>query len=234
MMKKVYFSILLLIVTLLTGCMYPEEKLIQNTIAYQDQIQSVQTSVEQFQKDNGGILPIKTFDESTPLYQRYMIDFKRLVPEYMAEPPGNAFESGGVFQYVIIDAETNPKVKLLDLRVADMVREIKIRIKVQGYPPFKDRLAENVFALDFKKLGYEQDPFITSPYTNKNLPFVIDGKGEVFVDYRSDLFEILNKVEHEYVSGEDIRGILLEESPIVPAYSLPYTIDDATKEPIFY
>ena len=37
----------------------------------------------------------------------------------MAEPPGNAYESGGVFQYVIIDAESNPTVKIVDLRIAE-------------------------------------------------------------------------------------------------------------------
>ena len=60
--------------------------------------------IKQFQEDQGGILPIKTLDQTTPIYHKYPIDFKRLVPEYMAEPPGNAYESGGVFQYVIIDA----------------------------------------------------------------------------------------------------------------------------------
>ena len=63
---------------------------------------SVQTAINQFQEDNDGILPIKNSDETTPIYQKYVIDFKRIVPEYMAEPPSNAFESGGVFQYVIV------------------------------------------------------------------------------------------------------------------------------------
>ena len=65
-------------------------------------MQTVQAAVNQFQKDNDGILPIKNSVETTPIYQKYPIDFKRIVPEYMAEPPRNAFESGGVFQYVIV------------------------------------------------------------------------------------------------------------------------------------
>ena len=52
---------------------------------------------------------------------KYPIDFKRLVPQYMAEPPGNAYESGGVFQYVIVNAEKNPTVKIFDLRIADLI-----------------------------------------------------------------------------------------------------------------
>ena len=87
-----------------------------------------------------------------------MIDFKRIVPEYLAEPPGNAFESGGVFQYVIVNAEKDPTVKIFDLRIADTLSEINLRVKVQGYPPYKEKVAENVYTLDFEKLGYEDEP----------------------------------------------------------------------------
>ena len=136
--------IVLYLSLLLTGCV-PQDDLTQNTIPYEDQLQSVQTAIKQFQEDKGGILPIKTLDQTTPIYHKYPIDFKRLVPEYMAEPPSNAYESGGVFQYVIIDAESNPTVKLVDLRIADLISEINLRIKVQGYPPYKNKIAENIY-----------------------------------------------------------------------------------------
>ena len=110
---------------LLSGCIYPEPEKVQNQIPYEDQVQTVQTAINQFQEDQGGILPIKTLDQTTPNYQKYPIDFKRLVPEYMAEPPGNAYESGGVFQYVIVMYENNPTVKIFDLRIADTISEIK-------------------------------------------------------------------------------------------------------------
>jgi hypothetical protein len=218
---------------LLTGCMYPEDKRVQNETPYQDQVQAVQSAIIQFQEDNGGILPIKTSDAATPIYQKYLIDFKRIVPEYMADPPGNAFESGGVFQYVIVHAETDPTVKIFDLRIAETLSELNLRVNVQGYPPFKEKIAENVYTLDYKKLGYEEEPYVVSPFTNKNLSFVINGKAEVFVDYRSDLYEALKEGEHGYQTGEDIRDLLLKNSLFVPVYSLPYTIDEKTKEPVF-
>ena len=62
---------------MLSGCLYPQEKLAENQIPYEDQIQSVQTAVDKFQKDNGGILPIKTRDQSTPIYEKYPIDYKK-------------------------------------------------------------------------------------------------------------------------------------------------------------
>ncbi|MFE8695648.1 hypothetical protein ACFYKT_04645 [Cytobacillus sp. FJAT-53684] len=234
-MKKglLFFSLLLLTISVLSGCMYPEERLAKNQIPYEDQIQAVQTAVNKYKEDTGGLLPIKTKSQTTPIYQKYPIDFKKIAPKYMAEAPGNAFESGGVFQYVLVDAETNPTVKIFDLRIAETIRDIKLRIKSQGYPPYNEQIAGHVFSLDFRKLGYAEDPTALSPYSGLELPFVVTGDAEVYVDYTSDLFEAVKDREVNYKPGEDIRGILLEDSSFVPAYSLPYTIDANTKQPIF-
>lgn len=226
-------SLLFLAIFVLSGCMYPEERLAQNQIPYEDQIQAVQTVINKYKEDTGGLLPIKTKDQTTPIYQKYPIDFKKVIPKYMAEPPGNAFESGGVFQYVLVDVETNPTVKIFDLRMAETIRDIKLRIKTQGYPPYKEQIAGHVFSLDFRKLGYKEAPTAKSPYTGLSLPFVVTGDGEVYVDYMSDLFEAIKTKEMNYKPGEDIRGILSQDSAFVPAYSLPYTIDENTKQPIF-
>ncbi|WP_066294239.1 hypothetical protein [Bacillus sp. FJAT-29937] len=224
---------LLLFIPLLSGCMYPKGQLAQNKIPYEDQIKAVQTAVNSYKEANSGLLPIKTKDESTPIYQKYPIDFKKLTPQFMAEPPGNAYESGGVFQYVLIDAETDPKVKIFDLRMAETIRDIKLRMKSQKYPPYKEQLAKNVFTLDFTKLGYKESPTALSPYSGRELPFVITGDAEVYVDYTSDLHEAMKNQEVSYKQGDDVREILTNDSAFVPAYSLPYTIDKETKNPIF-
>lgn len=230
---KVIGTLLVVTTLFLTGCMYPSGKLAENQIPYTDQIQAVQQAVNTFKEDNGGILPIKTRDAVTPIYQKYPIEFKKIAPKYLAEPPGNAFESGGIFQYVLVDVETNPTVKLLDLRMADTIRDIKLRIKSNGYPPYKEKLAENVYSIDFNELGYKQDPYAISPYSNQNLPIVVTTDAEVYVDYRQDLFQELKKTDKQIKPGEDIRYILVEDSMFVPAYSLPYTIDPENNEPVF-
>ncbi len=233
-MKK--FSTLfmmLLAIILLSACMYPDDELAKNKIPYEDQIKSVQSSVDQFREKNNGLLPIKTKEVDTPIYQKYPIDFKKIVPAFMAEIPGNAYENGGVFQYVLVDVEADPQVKLLDLMMVDTIRDIKLRIQSQGFPPFKERVSDNLFTLDFKKIGYKKDPVAVSPFTQKNLPFLIDGKGEIYVDYRIDLYEKLKNKEYSYQEGDDIRGILVQDSNFVPAFSVPYTIDLKTNEPIF-
>ncbi|MEH7441707.1 hypothetical protein V7201_05145 [Bacillus sp. JJ1122] len=233
MNKFRFFLPFILVLITLTGCMYPEEKLVQNQVPYKDQLDSVQTAVKQFQEANGGILPIKTRDAETPIYQKYPIEFKNIVPKYLSEPPGNAYENGGIFQYVLVDVEENPTVKLLDLRIAETIREIKMRIEANGYPPFKDQIANNIYTLDFKKIGYKQEPVATSPFTNQNLHFIISTDGEIFVDYRSDLYQAIKSTKLDLNEGEDIRHILVNDSMFVPAYSPPYTIDKSTSEPIF-
>ncbi|MEC1521501.1 hypothetical protein P9D43_05500 [Neobacillus niacini] len=230
---KAIVTLIVLTSLFLSGCMYPSEKLAENQIPYTDQIAAVQQAVNSFKEDNGGILPIKTRDAETPIYQKYPIEFKKLAPKYIAEPPGNAFESGGIFQYVLVDVETNPTVKLLDLRMADTIRDINLRIKSNGYPQYKEKIADNVYTIDFNELGYKQEPYAISPYSNQNLPLIVTTNAEVYVDYRQDLFQELKKTDEKVIPGEDIRNILVKDSMFVPAYSLPYTVDSKTKEPVF-
>ncbi|MBM7604436.1 hypothetical protein JOC75_002439 [Metabacillus crassostreae] len=231
---KIFFIVLGCI--LLSGCLYPEEKLQKNSIPYNDQIAAVQSSVDQYQKDSTGLLPIKTRDMTTPIYQKYPIDFSMLTPRYMAEPPGTAYESGGVYQYVLVDVEKDPTVKLLDLRIAEEIHELSIKLNIyrqaNGYPPFKDLITSDVFTLDYEKLGYKEPPTVQSPFTGEYLPLVIDKEAVVYVDYRIDLNMALQEKEHSYKQGDDILDLLVKDNPFVPAYSLPYTIDDKG-EPIF-
>lgn len=223
---------LALLIVILSGCMYPNERKAENKVPYTDQIESVQKAIDQFQEEKGGILPIKTRDQETPLYIKYPVDFSKIVPNYLSAPPGNSFENGGIFQYVLIDVETNPTVKLIDLRMAEKIREIKIRLQAHKYPPFKDTLANNVYTIDFSKLGYKSEPYVTSPYSQNNLSFVMDGKGEIYVDYISDLYQLLKDSKETYRQGDNVIGLLTEGSPFVPAYSLPYTVDE-NNEPIY-
>lgn len=221
---------------ILSGCLYPEEKLQKNTTPYDDQIAAVQNSVDRYQEESGGLLPIKTKDMTTPIYQKYPIDFSALTPKYMAEPPGTAYESGGVYLYVLVDVEENPTVKLIDLRIAEAIHELTIRLDVyrqsNGYPPFKDLITNNIYTLDYDKLGYDEPPTVESPFSGEHLPLVIDKNAKIYVDYRMDLYKALQEKEHSYNQGDDIRDLLVKDTHFVPAYSLPYTIDEKG-EPVF-
>ncbi len=235
-MKK--FTIILIMfmsIGVLSGCLYPEKERAGNRVPYEDQLASVQTAVDQYRKAENGLLPIKTRDMSTPIYRKYPIDFNKLIPAYMQDAPGNSFESGGIYQYVLINVETEPEVKLIDLQIAEYIRELKVNLNLyrqkHGYPPYKEVLANGRYSLDYEKLGYSSPPKVPSPYSDSFLPLIVDNKGEVFVDYRIDLNRKLQSGDYDFKYGDDIRSILVEESPFVPAFSVPYTIKDG--EPVF-
>ncbi len=224
----------ILVFTLLTGCLYPEERLGQNRVPYEDQLNNVQNAVIEYRKDNG-VLPIANRDQGTPIYVKYPIDFGKLVPRYMQEPPGNSYENGGVYQYVLFDVEKDPKVKLVDLETVEQVKDYKTKLRLyiqkHKYPPYDKVLANERYTLKHKELGYKEQPTVKSPFTGNHLPLIVDNKNNVYIDYSMDLYQALEKKEHNYKKGDDIRDILVEDSPFVPAFSVPYTVEDG--EPVF-
>lgn len=233
-MKKIGLLVFIMMIsTLLTGCLFPDNQKAQKQIPYETQLQLVQTSVNQY-KENTGVLPIKNKEANTPIYEKYPVDFQKLVPKYMEEPPANSFEGGGIYQYVLINPETNPEVKLIQLENVGEVQKLQVRLDVykreHGYPPYKDVLPSGVFTLDYKKLGLKEEPHVISPYSKKNLPLLIDKEGKVFIDYRMDLYEMIKEKENQIQEGEDIRPYLFENSPFVPVYSKQYTVKNG--EPV--
>lgn len=223
----------MLIITsiLLSGCLFPEDEKAENQIPDDIQLTSVQKAVEEFQADTG-VLPIKTRDMETDIFIKYPIDFSKLIPKYMASSPANSYEKGGIFQYIIWNPEENPTVKLVDLRSAESIRELNIRFLATKYPTYKKQIADYVYTIDFEKIGYATDLTAPSPYSNNQLPLIATTEGEVFVDYSIDLNLFIKKNNLTPKPGEDIRMLLVEAYPVVPAYSLPYTVDE-NNEPVF-
>ncbi|KUP42108.1 hypothetical protein [Bacillus halotolerans] len=236
-MGKLKCAMIFVAVIFLSGCLYPHERKssVQAT-PYQDQLKLVQSAVDEFQKANGGLLPIQTKDMSTPLYQKYPIDFNRLAPRYMAEPPSTAYESGGDYQYVLVDVENNPTVKLIDVKMAEKIRDIKLRVQMyrqeHKYPPYQDVLARDLFTLDGEKLGEADSLSVTSPISGNSLPLMIDGDGDIYADYRTELVSCLKKSKKTFKPGTEIQDIIWEETPFVPAFSVKYTVNDK-QEPVF-
>ncbi|WP_286059897.1 hypothetical protein [Bacillus mojavensis] len=236
-MVKLKCAMIFVAVIFLSGCLYPHERKssVQAT-PYLDQLKLVQSAVDEFQKANGGLLPIQTKDMSTPLYQKYPIDFNRLAPRYMAEPPSTAYESGGYYQYVLVDVEDNPTVKLIDVKMAEKIRDIKLRVQMyrqeHKYPPYQDVLARDLFTLDGKKLGEADSLSVTSPISGNSLPLMIDGDGEIYADYRTELVSCLKKSKKTFKPGTEIQDMIWEETPFVPAFSVKYTVNDK-QEPVF-
>lgn len=226
-MKKLTVGLFLPILLLLTGCMYSPEEEAQTSLPHPEHIDFVQRAVDTYQVDNGGLLPIKTKELETDQYIKYPIEFSKIVPIYTEKIPASAYEKGGLFQYVLMDVEENPTVKVVDLRAAERIRELNLRKSINsGSIPFNDAVGEGVFEIDFKKMGFKSPLTVPSPYSDVQLPIVVGGDGQFYIDYSIDLNRILTTENPDVQQGEDIRYLLEEISPVLPAYSLPYTVNE--------
>lgn len=234
-MKKLskWFAVLSFVVVLLAGC-GSSANFDQSSLRPDiDMLAGVQRAVEEFQKDTG-VLPIKTRDEDTDIFIKYLIDFEKLVPKYIGSPPANSYEKGGIFQYMIWDAENKPTVKLVDLRTPERMREINIRFHAAQYPQFKDKVQEHVYTINFKNIGFKDEITVNSPYSNNYLPFIVTAEGDLYVDYSIDLYNYMKDNNLTAKPGDDIRELLVDNFPVVPAYSLPYTVDENNEPMIVY
>lgn len=234
-MKKILL-IMVMSTVLLSGCLYPKEELAKNQIPNESQLEMVQNAVDQYVEMTNGLVPIKTKPSDVDIYEKYLIDFTTLKENNLiAEIPGSAYENGGAYQYIIMNPEDDPQVKLIDLRITDKLREIYVKLDIYRtknlYPPFGEQIEQGIYKLNYEKLGYKSEPYVVSPYTKNNLPFLMNTDGELFVDYRIDLQHALDEFDHSFKEGDDIRAILEENYHFVPVYSLPYTIKNG--EPVF-
>ena len=203
---------------LLSGCLYPKEELAKNQIPNESQLEMVQNAVDQYVEMTNGLVPIKTKPSDVDIYEKYLIDFTTLKENNLiAEIPGSAYENGGAYQYIIMNPEEDPQVKLIDLRITDKLREIYVKLDIYRsknlYPPFGEQIEQGIYKLNYEKLGYKSEPYVVSPYTKNNLPFLMNTDGELFVDYRIDLQHALDEFDHSFKEGDDIRAILEENYP---------------------
>src|SRR5690625_4730713 len=99
------------------------------------------------------------------------------------------------------------------------------------YPTYSEEIEKDLFTIDFEKLNYKEEQYVKSPYTQNNLPFIMNTDGEVFIDYRSDFMNIMEENDFTFKENEDIRYIYHEVSPFVPVYSLTYK--EKNNEPVF-
>lgn len=235
-MKRMLPYITLTLVLLLSGCLYPQSELSKNQIPNEEQLASVEEAVLQYKEQSNGLVPIKTNPSDVPLYERYIIDFSMLKEaQLISEVPGTAYENGGVYQYILLTPEDEPRVKLIDLRVTEKIREVNVKLDIYRqknlYPPYGEQIADGIYRLNYEKLGIDEEPFVISPFSEQKLPLLITTDGEIIVDYRVDLQMALEEFSPSVEEGEDIRFILEDNYPFVPAYSVEYTIEN--NKPVF-
>ncbi|OPA81431.1 hypothetical protein BVG16_03730 [Paenibacillus selenitireducens] len=220
-------AILMLLASLTTGCMYPKELRGENQLSYRETTLLVQNAVESYQKDNG-ILPIITSPQSTPMYEKYRINFEPLIDgKYLSAIPSTAYEKGGTGYFMIIHEETKPAVKVMDLTTFQQVNDVQKLVDTyksahagelpageQAYPDFYDINGD---------LLNSKVPTLKSVYSGEEIPFMMDKQGKVFVDYATDIMVAIQKSGKEPQGQNiDLRDLLVEASYYVPVKSTTY------------
>lgn len=234
-MKRWLITVLLLsMVILLAGCLYPNDRLQQNQISTGEYIILVQNAVETY-KQRTGVLPIKNSKEDTPIYEKYLIDFKKLLDRnVISNIPADAYEAGGANYYVIVDPEDEMKVKLMDLVTAGQVSDIQRRtdsyVAEGNELPLGEQVMPGFYHIAFERLGMKSEQ-VRSVYTEMFLSILIHESGRVVVDYAP---EVMRAITLKAVSTPnpniDLRIYLVEQSNYIPVNSYPYYWKD--NEPV--
>lgn len=219
---------LLLMMLLLSGCLYPNELRKENQVAGNEFILLVQNAVDQY-KEKTGVLPIKNSEETTPIFEKYPIEFKKLKGRYLSTIPANAFENGGTAVYVLVDVETKPTVKLMDIKSFQTAVEVQqlvdeYRRNHGGQLPKGKAVAPGFYELSFEQMDKKQRE-ITSVYTRQlQLPFIIHESGQTAIDYAPELMRYIDKkqLQGQLQEGQDLRELLVQDSYFIPARSFPY------------
>ncbi|CAM4286724.1 hypothetical protein P4H94_09720 [Paenibacillus macerans] len=229
--------LLLVLITLLSGCMYRGEQQ-AGPVSYMDSVDRVQRALDRFQ-EREGILPIITAGEETPRYEKYRIDLDRLKRlGYLDEIPSAAFEKGGSVYFLVINEEVDPAVKVLDLPTVQKVNDVQRSVTAYrsshgGRLPGEEagETYPGLYTVDLSLIGAEDDEPV-SVYSGETLSYIMDSQGTVYVDYAFDMMQIIDKTQAAPKQGEDLRTILTGNSYFVPVKSLPYRFIDGAPVPV--
>lgn len=217
-----------LVVVLLSGCMYSNNATNSNNPAVvKDSLTLVQAAVDSYRTATG-VLPIKNFDPNTSTYEQYVIDFKKIMDRgLLGDIPVNSFEKGGANYYVIINAEATPQVKLLDLLSLQQLNDLQTqvdtyRLNNRGLIPSKSRYKSGWYYVDFEKLKMNK-PVVLSPYSKQPIEILVAPDGQLVLDYAADISKAMTLLAVNNPSTDmDLRTYLVQASYYVPGRSVPY------------
>jgi hypothetical protein len=219
-------SIFLSLALTLSGCLYPESGKSQ-AVNYRESVKRIQSAVDDYQQEEG-LLPIINAGSETPKYEKFRIDLDLLSKKgYLDDIPATAFEKGGSAYFLIINEESSPEVKVMDLVTVQKVNDAQLQVTRYksahgGELPVGEELYPGLYSIDGKKAGIASVQ-LTSVYSGQEIPLIMDKDGKVYVDYVFDIMAVIDKNggEHEQ-DNKDLRLELEQASFFVPVKSLPY------------
>jgi hypothetical protein len=211
---------------LLTGCLYPQDRLAQNRMPPRDAVWLVQAAVDDYRRDTG-LLPIKNADPDTPRYEKYVVDLAKLKRTgYVTDLPAAAFEKGGNYYFLVLDEETEPIVRLMNITVLQQLNDLQERVNEYksshgGALPAGEPVYPSFAALDYGKLGGRK-PDIRSVFSGHPINVLVHDSGAVFADYGIDVRRLVESMGAAPEPDEDLRGLLARETLFVPVKSPVY------------
>lgn len=222
--SKLILGVLAIALTL-SGCLYPgDEK--RGSVNYRESVKRIQAAVDDYQQEEG-VLPILNADEATPRYEKFRVDLAKLNQKgYLDDIPATAFEQGGSAYFLILNEESDPLVKVMDLvtvqKVNDVQRQINRYKSAHGDSlPVLNELYPGLYTID-QKLAGTTSIGLTSVYSGQPLEFIVDKEGTVYVDYALDIMSAIEKNGGNHDANKDLRMDLEKASYYVPVKSLPY------------
>ena len=219
-----------LMMTALTGCLYPKDRLKQNQVAPKEAVRNVQAAVDDYLAQTG-VLPIQNSEASVPKYEKYKVNFTTLqAKNVLGTIPAAAFENGGNYYFLIIDEETKPRVKLMDIvttqKVNDLQNQVNAYMKETAKVPKGEQKYKGFYSIDYKLLKINT-PEIRSVFSGQTLEAITNEAGIVFVDYGIDIMQLItkNEFDEEQLKG-DLRELLVDASDYVPVKSPAYQYEN--------
>ncbi|WP_028544241.1 hypothetical protein [Paenibacillus taiwanensis] len=224
-MRVVLMTVLFSI--MLQGCLYPKEMRKANQAPAKEGVMLVQHAVDEYQKKQA-LLPLQNADADTPRYEKFKVDFEALrASELLSTVPANAFENGGTGVYLILDEETTPLIRIMDLNTAQRVNDLqrlsdKYKART-GHIPKGEKLYPGFYSIQVTDIGARHID-VSSPYSGEPFVFMIDDSGKVYADYTADLMQAAARAgnQAQLSATEDIRPLLTEQGLYVPVKSAKY------------
>ena len=162
--------------------------------------------------------------------RKYKIDFPKLqVKGYMSTIPTAAFENGGNYYFLVIDEETQPRVKLLDIvsfqKVNDIQNWVRSHMQSGGELPKEEPMYPGFYQIDYKSMN-RTAPDLRSVFSGQTIGALIDDHGIVYINYGIDLMQLIQK--NEGILGDDLqnllRTLLVDASDYVPVKAPMYRL----------
>jgi hypothetical protein len=225
-MRVALLAACVMILLLTSGCLYPQDQTPGQDASARESVLTVQDAVNRY-KESTGLLPIQNAKASVPVYEKYRIDFGKLKRMgYVSSVPQAAFENGGSYVFLIIDEETKPQVKLLDLTVYQGIAAVQKKVDDyrnahSGNNPAGAEVYPGFRILDFDKLGGSK-PDLQSMYSRSPLELMVDDRGRVYADYGVDIAAAVAKTHSPPKADEDLRHRLADASYYAPVKSPVY------------